>query len=108
MTDDDPLTKIHNADALSTNEAKEDTGIGLGSSRARSKDQSLRSLTFVSMCSRRVSQYLSVHERTFPQGATVSMEVLHRDCITARIRYCRTLDIGRQPQQWMWDAKRLK
>ena len=42
MTDDDPLTKIDNAAALSTNEATENSGTGPGSSRARPKDQPLR------------------------------------------------------------------
>ena len=41
---DNPLTKIDNAAALSTTEATENTGTGPGSSRARPKDQSLRSL----------------------------------------------------------------
>ena len=47
MTDDDPLTKIDNAAALSTNEATENSGTGPGSSRARPKDQPLRSLNHV-------------------------------------------------------------
>ena len=43
MTDDDPLTKLDNAAALSTNEATENSGTGPGSSRVRSKDPPLRS-----------------------------------------------------------------
>ena len=41
MTDDDPLTKIDNVAALLPNEATENSGSSPGSSRARSKDQSL-------------------------------------------------------------------
>ena len=58
MTDDDPLTHIDNAAAFSTNEATENSGTGPGRSRARPKDQPLRSPKFSTMCSRRVSQYL--------------------------------------------------
>ena len=80
MTDDDPLIKVDNAAALSTNEATENSGTAPGSSRARPKDQPLRSLKFVTMCSRKVSQYLCVYPRTLPQGATESMQLLHRGC----------------------------
>ena len=100
MTDDDPLTKIDNAAALSTNEATENTGTGPGSSRARSKDQSLRSLKIRHHVLTEVSQYLCVHQRTLPQRATELMQLLHRDCPNRQDSiHRRTLHIRRQPQQ---------
>ena len=97
---DDPLTNIGNAAALSTIEATENTGTGPGSSRARPKDQSLRSLKFVTMCSRRVSQNLCVHQRTLLQRATELMQLLHRDCRNRQNSiYRRTLHIRKQPQR---------
>ena len=99
MTDDNPLTKMDNAAELSATEATENTGTGLGSSQARPKDQSLRSFLNCTMCSRRVSQYLCVHQRTLPLRATELMQLVHQYC---RKRpnsiYRRTFHIRRQPQ----------
>ena len=105
-TDDHPLTKIDNAAALSTNEATENSGTGPVSSRARPKDQSLRSLKFVTMCSRRVSQYLSVTRGPCLREQQNRCNYCTEFAVTARIRFAivrftsegnhNRLDVGRK------------
>ena len=87
MTDDDPLTRIDNAAALSTNEATENSGTGPGSSRARPKTNRFDLRNYSTMCSREVSQYLRSHKRTLPRGATELLQPCTEIAVTARIRF---------------------
>ena len=80
MTDDDPLTKIHNAIALSTNKATENSGNGPGSSRARPKDQPFDPLNS-SPCAHGWCHSICEYTRgPCLKGATESMQLLHRNC----------------------------